>query len=338
MISSREKVKAIFDRKNVSAGAFWTGHPGSNTVPIFAKEWNIEPTQEAIYSYLNDDCRWIAADWGYKHPQGLSALNPSYGVERNSLSADGCFANAETIADIESYPWPDVNYCDFTDVYAVIDNHQDKMIFTGLWSPFFHIAADFFGMENYFVKMYESPKVVEAATERIVDYFVYANEKFFSSLGDRADVMFFGNDFGTQLDLLISTEMFEKFVLPSMKRLIAVGKKYNKKIMLHSCGSIARVIPDLIDAGVDILHPIQAKAAGMSASDLAKYKNDLAFTGGIDAQRFLVDATPKQVEDEVIRVRDILGPNIVISPSHEEILPNVPAANIKAIAKAALRK
>ena len=123
--------------------------------------------------------------------------------------------------------------------------------------------------------------------------------------------------------------------MPSFKRLIAVGKKYNKKIMLHSCGSIYHIIPDLIDAGVDILHPIQAAAAGMDAKSLSQYKNDLAFVGGIDAQTFFVNATPQQIKDEVHRVRDILGPNIVISPSHVEVLPNVPAENILAMADAA---
>ena len=172
-------------------------------------------------------------------------------------------------------------------------------------------------------------------TERIVDYYVASNEKYFSELGDRSDVMFFGNDFGTQRDLFISPELFRKFVMPSFKRLIAVGKKYNKKIMLHSCGSIYRIIPDLIDAGVDVLHPIQARAAGMSAQELKQFKNDLAFVGGIDAQSFFVNATPRQIRDEVHRVREVLGPNIVISPSHEEILPNVPAENILAMAEAA---
>jgi len=132
MISSREKVNAVFERRNVSCGAFWTGHPSDNTVPIFAREWNIEPTHEAIYSYLNDDCRWIRPDWGYKHPQGMSDFNPSYGIKRNSLSAGGCFADAQTISDIEFYPWPNPEYCDFTEVYAEIDKFQDKMIFTGL--------------------------------------------------------------------------------------------------------------------------------------------------------------------------------------------------------------
>lgn len=335
-MNSRKKAADIFNRCSNGSGAAWTGHPNDKTVPIYAKKWGIEESREAIFTYLNDDCRWLTADGSYFHPEGLPAFDPAYGTSgRHSLSAGGCFANAEGLEDIEKYPWPNADYCDFRSLYEEIDRFQDKAVFTGMWSPFFHLVSDFFGMENYFVNMYENPILVEAVTERITDFYVAANDKFFSGLGDKADTMFFGNDFGSQLDLLISPENFRKFVLPSFKRLIAVGKKYNKKIMLHSCGSISRIIPDLIDAGVDILHPIQAQAAGMNAVSLAKYRNHLAFVGGIDAQTFFVNATPQQIKDEVYRVREILGPNIVISPSHEEILPNVPADNIVAMMEAA---
>ena len=147
--------------------------------------------------------------------------------------------------------------------------------------------------------------------------------------------MFFGNDFGSQLDLLISPENFKIFVLPYFKRLIGSGKKHGMKVLLHSCGSMYRIIPDLIDAGVDAIHPIQAAAKGMDANSLSAFKNEISFVGGIDAQSFFVYSTPEQIREEVLRVRDILGPNIIISPSHEEILPNVPAKNILAMAKAA---
>jgi len=334
MLSSRQKVNDILNRRGTE-GAFWTGHPNGDTIPIYAKEWNIEPDREAIYNFLNDDCRWITADAGYCHPEGLYALNPAHGITRGTLSSGGCLAGAQTVADIEAYPWPDVKYCDFTEIYRQIEQFPDKIVFTGLWSPFFHLAADFFGMENYFIKMHENAAVIEAATERVVDYYTAANDMFLSGLRGRADVMFFGNDFGTQLDLFISPEHFRRFVMPSFKRIIEVGKRHGMLIMLHSCGSIYRIIPDLIDAGVDVLHPIQAQAAGMGAGDLAQYKNDLAFLGGIDAQSFFVNAAPAQIRDEVLRVREILGPNIVISPSHEEILPNIPAENILAMANAA---
>lgn len=336
MKTSREKVLEVFEHRCSGDGVMWTGNPDREVVSEGARLWGIEDNYEAFFRYLDDDCRWIAADSGYHHPEGLPMFDTAYkSKERRTLSAEGCFADTEDIRDIEKYPWPDAKYCDFTDVYKQIEQFSDKMVFTGMWSCFFHLVADFFGMENYFIKMYEEPAIVEAVTEHVVDFYVQANDRFFAGLGDRADVMFFGNDFGTQLDLFISPDMFRKFVLPGFKKIIAVGKKYNKKILLHSCGSIYRIIPDLIDAGVDALHPIQAQATGMNANALEQYKKDLAFVGGIDAQSFFVQSTPEEIAREVERVRSILGPSIVISPSHERIMPNVTAANVLAMARAA---
>lgn len=333
-MTSREKVMKVFNHES-DEHVMWTGHPNGKTIPIYAEEWGIEASSEAIFNYLGDDCRWCPADGGYKHPEGDPIFNPSWKTERKTLSAEGCFANVEDIEELDAYPWPNPDYLDFTDIYSWIESYGDKMVFTGMWSPFFHVVADFFGMENYFIKLYEAPEIVEEVTRRIVDFYVEANERFFAGLGDRADVMFFGNDFGTQRDLFLSPEQFRQFILPSICRLVKVGKKYHKKVMLHSCGSIYRIIPDLIETGVDILHPIQAQAKGMSAAELAQYKDKLAFVGGIDAQTFFVDATPDEIKAEVARVRSLLGPGIVISPSHEEVLPNVPAANILAMAQAA---
>lgn len=338
MATSRENVLAVFEHRSNGAGVMWTGHPDPEIVAAAAEKYGIENNREALFNFFNDDCRHISADGGFPRPAGEEIFDVAYGIPpRATLSAPGCFAETETVAEIERYPWPDPEKCDFTGVYETIDQYQDKMVFTGMWGHFFHIVADFFGMENYFIKMYEDPEIVEAVTDHVVDFYVRANEKFLSGLGDRADVMFFGNDFGTQLDLILSPELFRKFVLPGFRRIIDVSKKYNKKVLLHSCGSIYRIIPDLIEAGVDALHPIQAAAVGMSAKDLAQYKNDLAFVGGIDAQSFFVNATPDEIEREVDRVRSILGPNIVISPSHERVLPNVPIENLYAMARAAKR-
>lgn len=333
-MTSREKVRNVFAHKSGPA-ALWTGNPEEETVAVYAKAWGLPNQPEAIFSFLGDDCRWVRADKYYRDPDGRPLFDPFVGMEiRKELSAAGCFENAEDPRDLDNYPWPEVKYLDFEPIYREIDQFGDKMVFTGVWSGFFHKISAFLGMENYFIQMYENPKLIDALTERVVDFYVEANEKFFAGLGDRADVMFFGNDFGTQRDLLISPECFDRFILPSIKRLIAVGKKYNKKVMMHSCGAIGRIIPKLIDAGVDILHPIQAQAAGMSADDLRQYRDDISFVGGIDAQSFFVNATPQQIKDEVYRVYDTLGPSIVISPSHEAILPNVPPENVQAMAEA----
>ena len=170
MKTSREKVLDVFNRRSAGEGVMWTGNPDWEIVQSASEKWGIECSNEALFRFFDDDCRWISADRGYKHPEGLPAIDTDYGLPpRATLSAEGCFANAESIAEIEAYPWPDAKYCDFSEVYAEIDKFQDKMVFTGMWSCFFHQVADFFGMENYFIKMYEEPEIVEAATEKLVD-------------------------------------------------------------------------------------------------------------------------------------------------------------------------
>ena len=92
------------------------------------------------------------------------------------------------------------------------------------------------------------------------------------------------------------------------------------------------MIPDLIEAGVEALHPIQAKAANMEAEKLQReFGDDLCFIGGIDTQDILNHGTADEVRAEVRRVIDIFGNGIVISPSHEAILPDVPPENVDAM-------
>jgi len=88
----------------------------------------------------------------------------------------------------------------------------------------------------------------------------------------------------------------------------------------------------------DCLHPIQAKAANMSAEHLAEhFKGKVAFLGGIDTQDLLVNGTADEVRQDVLRVKKALG-SFIISPSHEAVLANVPPENIEAMAELSLRE
>ena len=333
-MESRTKIIKIFNRKANTTG-FWTGNPKDETTEKYLEQLNLD-NREELFQHFNDDCRWIAVDNAYKHPKGKLLLDPLDGEKKKSHGQPGYFADCNSLQEVEEYSWPNPEYLDFTDVIERIKRFPDKAVFTGMWSPFFHKVSDFFGMENYFVKMYTNPQIVEAVTSHIVDFYVEANKRFFEVLGDNADIFFFGNDFGTQQDLLLSPDLFKKFVLPGFKRLIEVAKDYDKKVLLHSCGSIYKVIPLLIDAGIDALHPLQAKARNMEPEKLAsEFKNDIAFVGGVDTQQLLVNATPKEVKEEVYRLKDIFGGNYIVSPSHEALLPNVPLENTLAMVEAA---
>jgi uroporphyrinogen decarboxylase len=253
----------------------------------------------------------------------------------HALSAAGVFAETESVAEVEDFPWPDPEYLDFESTLARLERAGDTYRLSGMWSHFFHIVADFFGMENYFIKMYTNPDVVHAVTGHVVGFLLEANRRYYELAGDSMDAFFFGNDFGTQLDLLISPEAFREFVFPYFQQLTRQAHAAEYQVVLHSCGSIYRVIPDIIEMGVNALHPLQARAANMEAERLsAEFRGSIAFIGGIDTQDLLVNGSPSEVEADVARVERLLGPSLVVSPSHEALLPNVPPTNVEAMSRA----
>ncbi len=136
----------------------------------------------------------------------------------------------------------------------------------------------------------------------------------------------------------MSPALFDRFVMPWFRRYTDLAHEYGLQVILHSCGSIYKVIDRLIEAGVDCLHPLQAKAANMSAETLAQsFKDRIAFLGGIDTQDLLVNGTPEAVAADVQRVIEVLGPHLIVSPSHEALLPNVPPENVWSMAQAVVR-
>lgn len=334
-MTSRERIRTIVAGEAADRSGFWLGKPHADTEPIYLTAFG-QRDLEGVRRLLQDDFRWICPQWiSYQHPEG----KPIWDMQRKGkeLSAEGVFADCEDVQQVADFDWPNPDYLDFSESLEQLRNIGDVYRASGFWCPFFHELADFFGMENYFIKMYTHPEIVHAVTRHMIDFYLAANRKFFEQAGDLIDAFFFGNDFGTQLDLLISPGLFEQFVFPYFKELTEQGHEYGYQVILHSCGSIYRVIPRLIDMGVEALHPLQAKASNMDAEILSKeFRGKITFIGGIDTQQILVHASPEQVKEEVRRVKKLLGPCLVVSPSHEALLPNVPPANVKAMSEAAI--
>ncbi|MCG8310663.1 MAG: uroporphyrinogen decarboxylase family protein, partial [Cytophagales bacterium] len=119
---------------------------------------------------------------------------------------------------------------------------------------------------------------------------------------------------------------------PGTRKLIEQAKSYGLTVMHHSCGSIFPIIQDLTGLGSDIIHPIQALASDMDAPNLKKhFTGKTAFCGGVDAQELLVNGSAEEVAKKVDELKDIFPTGLIISPSHEAILPDIPPANIKAL-------
>ena len=147
-----------------------------------------------------------------------------------------------------------------------------------------------------------------------------------------------GNDFGSQTSLMVSTDLLRSFVFPGTTKLVKQAKSHGYKVMHHSCGAILDVIPDLIALGADVIHPVQALAAGMNPVGLKKdFGERISFCGGIDAQNLLVRGTPEEVYAKAMEIRRIFPTGFIISPSHEAILPDIPVNNIKALFEACVK-
>jgi len=336
-MTSRELIRGLIAGKPAPRCGFWLGNPHADTWPIYHKYFGTK-TEEDLRRKLGDDFRWISPQFfaaTYRHPAGRKLFDSLAKKEYHGIA--GPLAPCETPAEVDAYDWPDVKYLDFAECLAALKDAGDYYRASGFWTPFFHDVMDLFGMEHYLMKMYSAPDVVQAATDHVCRFYYDANELFFAKAGKLVDGYFFGNDFGTQRDLILSPELFDRFILPWFKRFTEQGHRHGCQVILHSCGSIHRVIPRLIEAGVDCLHPLQALAANMDAAILSRdFKGRIAFLGGIDTQQLLVNGTPAQVKEDVRRVKGLLGPRLIVSPSHEALLPNVPPQNVAAMAEVAL--
>lgn len=335
-MNSRERVRTIISGKAADRCGFWLGNPHPDTWPVYHAYFGTRSERE-LRRKLGDDYYWVCPELFsdvYRHPQGRDLFD--LGGEKASHGQAGPLADCEDVRDIDKYEWPDPAYLNFEPLLAALQDAGDLYRASGMWTAFFHVIMDLFGMENYMIKMHLHPQVVEAVTDRVCEFYYEANEQYYALAGDLIDGFFFGNDFGTQLDLIVSPLMFDKFILPWFQKFTDQAHRHGYQVILHSCGSIYKVIDRLIDAGVECLHPLQALAWNMDAETLAReFKGRIAFLGGIDTQNLLVNAKPEQVRAKVLRVRELLEPCLIVSPSHEALLPNVPPENVLAMAEAA---
>jgi uroporphyrinogen decarboxylase len=303
-MNSRERIRTIISGGKPDKCGFWLGNPHPDTWKILFKHFETE-NEEEIRLKLKDDFRWLSPWDVYKHPDN----KPIFDIQRagKTLSEGGILANCESVEEVEAFDWPNPDYLELEPFVEELKSVGDYYRASGFWSSFFHDVCDFFGMENYFLKMYLNPAVVHAVTKHIVDFYLEANKRLFELAGNEIDGFFFGNDFGSQLDILITPDQFKEFVFPYFRQLTQLGHEYNYQVILHSCGAIHRVIPDLIDMKVDAIHPIQAKAANMNAEKLkTDFSGKVNFIGGIDTQALLVNATPTEVKEDIKRVKNFL--------------------------------
>lgn len=197
------------------------------------------------------------------------------------------------------------------------------------------------GHENWYMDTLVDPDGIDALARQIADHkkdywrslFGWISEHGFA---DKILVASECDDLGTQGSTLIDPGQLRQIIIPRFAELFAFIKSEMSGIrtFMHSCGAIRPIIPDLIEAGLDILNPVQFTAADMELKGLKRdFGKDLVFWGGgIDTQSTLCKGTPQEVSDEVKRILDIMAPGggFVFAPVHN-IQDDVSAANFWAM-------
>ena len=337
-MNSLERFYATIERRPVDRPAAWLGMPDIKAQPALFAHYGVKNLHELKLA-IGDD--FYAVEVPYESPEANAIYaafdwyrDGNVDAEERTLTADGCFKDAEEPEDLESFEWPDPEkYIDKEECRRRVEAApKDKAVLGMLWSAHFQDTCAAFGMETALMNMIANPEIYEAVDSKILEFYLKANEIFYEATKGRLNAVLIGNDMGSQRGLMISPDMVRRFVIPGCRKLVDQAHSYGLKVIYHSCGSIADVIPDLVEAGVDAIHPIQALAAGMQPELLKeKYGDQVSFCGGVDTQDLLVNGSTENVKRKVRQLREIFPTGLIISPSHEAILPDVPPENIRAL-------
>jgi len=200
--------------------------------------------------------------------------------------------------------------------------------------------------DNFFMLLAGEPDRAAAFLDKAVELHLEKLKKFLAAVGDAIDIILFGDDLGMQTGPQISPEMYRTLFKPRHKLMWETAKKLAPagrggetsrpplRVMLHCCGSIRALLPDLIDAGLDAVNPVQISTAGMEASGLKRdFGGDIVlWGGGCDTQRVLLSGTPAQVRDHVRRqVAALCRDGGFVFQQVHNVLAAVPPANIVAM-------
>ena len=193
-------------------------------------------------------------------------------------------------------------------------------------------------MDNFLVDLVDDQSNVERLLDALMEKHLQTLEKVCQAVGDVADILRFGDDLGTDQGPFMSPRTYRKLFKPRHQMLTAYVKQHSQMhTFLHSCGSIYRLLPDLIEAGYEIINPVQTNSRDMQPERLKReFGKDIVFWGGgCDTRAILNRGTPAQVKDEVRRNVEILAPGggFVFNTIHN-ILPDVPPENIVAMYEA----
>jgi uroporphyrinogen decarboxylase len=292
---------------------------------IFSKWLNIAHPSQAMLQHFDIDTRsvgqgppdhWqdiVFPDGSYQDEWGVVRSRPA-GCLYYDL-AKSPFAGDVSVADLVKHPWPDPH--DPGRCRSLREEarrlHQETEYAIALNMPGGVVTQAQFlrGFEDWFADLIADPTFYHALLERITDLWIEMAQDELDAAGDSVDFCFFGDDVAFQDGPMMSMELYRKMVKPYHARVFSyIKSRSSAKILYHTCGSVAHLIPDLIELGVDALNPVQVSAKGMDTKTLKReFGKDICFWGAIDTQRVLPFGSPADVAAEAKRRIEDLGPD-----------------------------
>ena len=251
--------------------------------------------------------------WGVGWEGGIAATS-----EREAeIQGYPVYHPLKDLDEIGAFPFPDPDEPGIMDRLLDGVDRNKALVVGELCFPVQDRAHLLMGMEDFFVALLKQPEPMRELFHRITDYQVGIVQRYLS-MG--VDIIRALDDYGGQASLLMGPKLWRALIKPELARIVAAAKQGGAWFWLHSCGHIMEILPDLIEIGVDILDPLQARANDQA---LAKrlYGDQLCIVGGIDTQQVLTLGTPEQIESEVQSKIRILGPGggFILAP--DTLLP-----------------
>ena len=279
---------------------------------------------ETVLRLLGIDCRMVVPRYVGSKARELpdGTFIDAWGTHRREVSnefstygeyASHPLAEAETVGDVLGWDWASPDDWDVSGV-----GEQCARLNAGLRHHLRYEVGGIFewawalrGFERFLLDLADKPEIAGAIMDRFTDIYIENTLRVIEAAEGQLDMVYTYDDVGIQNGLLMSPRMWRKYILPRHQRLNAAirSARYPVKIMYHSCGAVFPLIGPFVDEmGIDVLNPLQPRAAGMDMARIkAEFGGRLSFHGGIDIQHTLPHGTPDAVRAEVRERCEVLG-------------------------------
>lgn len=264
---------------------------------------------------------------------GVRYADIDYGAGHYAEWTHAPLARFSSVAEIEAgYRWPSPDWWDYSHLPEEIRGVGGRVIRGGGSEPFLRYAQ-LRGDEQAYMDLLVNPEMVHYCLGKLFDLAYQDTLRIFEAIPGAVSITYVAEDLGGQESLLFSRDQIREFFLPGMKRMMELTRQNGSTVFTHSDGAVYPVIPDLIEAGMQVLNPVQWRCAGMDRARLKReFGGRIIFHGAVDNQQTLPFGSIEEVRREVIENLRILGAGggYILGPCHN-IQPITPPENIVAL-------